>query len=156
MPKEIAITRKSYMADRVLSWVTVTDGPVQVFKCAGLSLPWNDNEGGISCIPAGRYPFRVGMSPAKKRPVIWIDNVPGRKHIQIHNGNYPSASRGCEIVGLIHADIDKDGKMDVASSGKALDRLIASLEGQDSGFVTVIGDGKDVIGPGMNGWVPSL
>jgi hypothetical protein len=57
-----------------------------------------------------------------------VQNVPKRSGIKIHVANYTRQLRGCIAPGLSHADIDKDGIMDVVSSTKALADILAVLD----------------------------
>jgi hypothetical protein len=63
--------------------------------------------------PAGRYPLRLAESPRLKAKTaaylrciendptgIWIDDVPGREHIQIHPGCFIQNSDGCTLTGM--------------------------------------------------------
>ena len=86
------------------------------FRCASLELPWKQNAGGKSCIPAGTYLFKIINSP--KHGLCyqeWDDpdtpekeDVPDRDHIQIHPMNlcgdadkgYVAQSLGCLAFGI--------------------------------------------------------
>lgn len=96
--------------------------------CATLELPWLQNATSKSCIPEGIYNYRVAMSPSRKKLVIWIDNVPNRTAIQIHEGNFTRQIEGCVAVGLGIKDINKDGVPDVTESVSAFSALISSIK----------------------------
>ncbi|MBZ9674562.1 DUF5675 family protein [Mesorhizobium sp. ES1-1] len=65
---------------------------------------WNANKVGVSCIPVGAYKcVPHGWEPASKvtKPKTWeVENVPGRKDILLHIGNYLANTQGCLLVGL--------------------------------------------------------
>lgn len=67
-----------------------------------LELPWRANAERVSCIPDGVYRVRPGVhhpgSPSAY-PVPEIVDVPGRKEIEIHRGNFATDTLGCILVG---------------------------------------------------------
>ena len=90
--------------------------------CVTLELPWKKNKRKESRIPAGTYLCVPRWSSKHKEHYI-LENVKDRSLILIHIGNYVREIEGCILVGLNHADIDKDGIIDVANSKKALENL---------------------------------
>lgn len=88
-----------------------------------LELPWKENQRRISCIPVGTYKIKKHISP-KFGKCFWVLDVPNRSEILIHPANYTRQLLGCIAVGLDHADINKDGELDVISSKKALGELL--------------------------------
>jgi len=82
--------------------VLVSEG----FSCYTLELPWKDNRPNVSCIPAGLYEVELRESP-KFGLTYWVRNVPGRKYILFHSGNWAgdrekglrSHTYGCILVG---------------------------------------------------------
>jgi hypothetical protein len=52
-----------------------------------------------TAIPCGRYQVIVNMSPAKKRMLPRLVDVPGFSGILIHRGNTVDDSSGCILVG---------------------------------------------------------
>jgi hypothetical protein len=94
-----------------------------VFECKTLELPWKNNERRVSCIPAGTYPIKKHRSP-KFGNSFWIKDVPNRSEILIHPANYVRQLLGCIAVGEKHADIDKDGLIDVTNSKKTMEKLL--------------------------------
>jgi len=54
---------------------------------------------GETCIPFGKYPVSVTMSPKFKRELPLIHNVPEFEGIRIHRGNKPQDTAGCILVG---------------------------------------------------------
>ena len=87
-----------------------TDG-IKSFICYTLENAWEDNEVGLSCIPAGKYDLKLrkeGRYYERYRKkfhgedfdgVIEVCDVPSRKFILIHIGNFHQDTRGCILVG---------------------------------------------------------
>lgn len=64
--------------------------------CVTLELPWLNNEPNASCIPPGQY--NVQQFQSTEHGQVWeIMDVPDRSAILLHEGNFPSNSRGCII-----------------------------------------------------------
>lgn len=114
-----------------------TNGYLSVFNAEGdfvkgfntLELPYKNNERRISCIPAGV--FRVTPRSAKesasfKYPHFHVQDVENRSWILIHVANYVHQLLGCIAVGQAgqRFDIDRDGKLDISNSGRALKELV--------------------------------
>lgn len=57
-----------------------------------IELPWRDNRRNISCIPVGRYKCKYTWSPAFKRYMYILLDVPDRSGIRIHKGSYAGAT----------------------------------------------------------------
>ena len=71
--------------------------------CDTLELPWKDNQKNISCIPEGVYKVRLRLareSATRDYLHLLIEDVPNRKWVLVHRGNYASDSRGCVLVGF--------------------------------------------------------
>lgn len=72
-----------------------------------LEPPWLNNEPNYSCIPEGIYRCVYTFSPAFKRYLYLVEDVPGRSGIRIHSGNLAgnrkkgllSHSYGCILLG---------------------------------------------------------
>jgi len=94
------------------------------FRAFTLELPWLDNKGNVSCIPAGVYEAKKYMSPSKKSIVLMLEDVPGRSYIQIHAGNYTRQIQGCILVGDSIKFLDTDNTPDVTNSGETLAKLL--------------------------------
>jgi len=90
-----------------------------------LELPWRDNRRGVSCIPEGTYECKLAHSPSRGYDVYWLQDVPGRKDVQIHIGNFPKDIRGCILVG------EERGKDQVAHSKRAFDKFMERMGGKD-------------------------
>jgi hypothetical protein len=79
------------------------------FLCATLESPWRANfsdnpktkQNESSCIPEGKYLCRK-FHGVKFQDVWELLDVPGRKNILIHQGNFPSNTHGCILVGKKH------------------------------------------------------
>lgn len=92
-----------------------------------LELPWKNNLPKISCIPEGEYEVEKTYSPAFKKKLWLVKNVPNRSGIRIHTANYVHELLGCLAPGLKRYDLNKDGIMDISDSRKALDLMNESL-----------------------------
>lgn len=57
-----------------------------------LELPWRGNARNMSCIPPGSYLCTYNYSPAFKRNMYLVQNVPNRSGIRIHKGSYAGAT----------------------------------------------------------------
>lgn len=110
-------------AKATIGKLEVIEGNTVLFSCACLELGWNNNKTGKSCIPIGEYEAAWTWSPTFKRYLWELIDVPGRKYIRLHVANYTRQLRGCIAPGMNVKDIDGDGVLDVASSGRALDGI---------------------------------
>ena len=71
--------------------------------CDTLENPWLDNQRNISCIPEGEYKVRLRLpreSASRDYLHLLVQDVPNRKWVLVHRGNYPSQTQGCILVGL--------------------------------------------------------
>lgn len=100
----------------------MNDNHDPILTLATVERPWINNEPFISCFPPGLYICKVRYS--EKHGHHWeITNIVGRTLCLIHIANFMTDLQGCVGVGLSHADIDKDGNLDVVSSRKAMEKL---------------------------------
>ena len=70
--------------------------------CDTLENPYLDNQRTISCIPEGEYSVRLRTareSATRDYLHLLVQDVPNRKWILVHIGNYPSQTQGCILVG---------------------------------------------------------
>jgi hypothetical protein len=88
----VVLQRLKSPSDRTNGILTLPDGG----EIKTLERPWKDNEVGVSCIPAGFYKF---MRDTHGR-FQWfrVLDVPGRTHIEFHEGTKPSHSEGCILM----------------------------------------------------------
>lgn len=93
-------------------------------ECKSLELPDRGNKNSISRIPAKMYWCELRWS-SKFQWHFHVTDVNGRSWILIHIGNYYTQIRGCILLGNDYYDINKDGHLDVTSSGKTLKKLLA-------------------------------
>lgn len=96
-----------------------------------LELAWKDNKRNVSCIPVGNYDVKWTYSPKYKRKMYLVSNVPNRKGIRIHSGNYYSDILGCILLGSDHTDINKDGLKDVVNSRNSIKKFENIMGGKD-------------------------
>ena len=78
-------------------------------------------------IPAGLYQVAWHRSPKFNRavPVLYNEQVPKDRYIEIHAGNYPKHTEGCILVGKWAND---EG---VFASVKTLEALLSFIGGKD-------------------------
>jgi hypothetical protein len=100
-----------------------------------IELPWLNNSNRISCIPTGQYKV-VRRFTTKHGNHFHVLDVPKRSYILIHSGNYYHNFLGCIGVGYNHADIDKDGYLDVTSSKNKMKELINILPNEFQLIIT--------------------
>lgn len=148
---EVFMYTRDY-GDRTLGTFFVRVKGVQVFRCASLELPWNGNERGTSCVPAGTYTMVREFSPAFRAELWELKGVPGRDEVKIHAANFPGQLRGCIAPATVLADIDQDGKMDAASSRKALEGFHKAMGAARISRITIVAlDERRRLDRGMNG-----
>lgn len=97
---------------------------IQGLELKTLELPWLGNQTDVSCIPAGTYACTPRTS-TRYGHHYRVTDVRNRTMILIHAGNDKSHTHGCILVGMSRADINGDGFTDLASSRKALDKLLS-------------------------------
>jgi hypothetical protein len=97
---------------------------------ASLELPWHDNKENVSRVPAGRYKSILRYDHRDAWRLELVD-VPGRGHIQIHIGNWPSDTNGCILVGKINR-----GKCAVEQSTEAYADLKRAFYGSKNPAAT--------------------
>lgn len=122
------LSRQEYSDKQVLGELRLCDDAGQLlFQCKTLELAWKDNQQSVSCIPKGQY--RAEPRHTQKFgdhfhvKALDGDEVHGRSHILIHQGNFHTQIEGCILVGKTHADINSDGHRDVTSSRPTLTEL---------------------------------
>ena len=91
-----------------------------------LELAWKDNEKKISCIPKGNYTV-VKRTSEKYGAHFHILDVPNRSYVLFHHGNFHTDILGCVLVGLGLKDINKDGRLDVTNSKRAMTEMLNVL-----------------------------
>jgi len=124
--KWMQIVREPEQSKETIGHLTCFEGETSFLKLATVELPWNNNQQGKSCIPVGEYVVKKRTSPKHGQHFI-IENVPNRSFCLIHSANYIRELLGCIAPGLSHADIDKDGLLDVASSKNAMIKLWVNM-----------------------------
>lgn len=91
--------------------------------CYTLELPWLNNKNDISSIPNGHYNGYI-RADGTKGWRIELYNVPDRKSVQIHIGNYTDQTTGCTLVGK-RASLDQCA---VFESQKAMNSIREKIE----------------------------
>jgi len=114
----------------------LSDNEAVLNKWMTLELPDMNNTRYISRIPAGTYNAVIHNSPRFGK-TLWIQDVPNRSEILIHQGNYHTQIKGCILIGQNHIDINNDGLKDVTSSRKSMAKLMSQLQGLESIEITI-------------------
>ncbi len=125
---KVTIRRQPSDDKQTLGELSLTEPGKPDFHCKTLELPWLGNQQRVSCIPVGTYRL-VPRSSQKFGDHLHVQSteggeVPGRSFILIHRGNYHTQILGCILVGRAHADINRDGFLDVTASTDTMADLL--------------------------------
>tara|TARA_R100001244_G_scaffold132173_1_gene107407 strand:+ start:1366 stop:1773 length:408 start_codon:yes stop_codon:yes gene_type:complete len=123
------LTRLEDDSHQTLGHLTLFDGLEKIFECVTLELPWKANMRNISCIPKGVYKCKHRSSEKYKNHII-LQDVPNRRYILIHYGNYNTDTRGCILVGSRFGKINRDSLLDITASRRTLNELLESTEAE--------------------------
>ena len=97
-----------------------------------LELPWMDNEKEKSCIPVNIYRCKRVDSP-RFGLTFEVDDVPNRSQILFHQGNFPTDSKGCILLGTGFMPNEKG----IADSEKAMTIFRQIVKQYSSAILTV-------------------
>jgi hypothetical protein len=86
------IQRGKPQPDRTNGIATLPDGT----EIKTLERPWLNNQPNVSCIPAGIYKFK--RDNCGRFQWFKVLDVPGRTHIEFHEGHKPTHSEGCILI----------------------------------------------------------
>ena len=111
------------------------DGLEEVFSCVTLELPDKGNRNSISSIPVGTYRVVHRQSKKYKNHLILLD-VPNRRYILIHSGNFYTDTRGCILVGSRFGEVNNDSSLDITASKRTLANLLEATD--EGGFELTI------------------
>lgn len=121
------ILARDYTLEETQGIYIVMDGMIELFRCKCLELPWLNNQPSVSCIPGSRIYDVEKISTLKHPNSFLIKDVPNRKAIMIHIGNFANGKKvdteRCQLPGMNFVDIDGNGTIDVAQSTLAMDSL---------------------------------
>lgn len=115
--------------EQTLGRFTLFKGLDRVFDCVTLELPWEENYTNISCVPIGVYKVSPRYSDKYKNHYI-LEDVPNRKYILIHHGNFNSDTRGCILLGSSFAQINGDAFLDITASRRTISELLSITNGK--------------------------
>jgi len=115
--------------EQTLGRFTLFKGLDRVFDCVTLELPWEENYTNISCVPIGVYKVSPRYSEKYKNHYI-LENVPNRRYILIHHGNFNSDTRGCILLGSSFAQINGDAFLDITASRRTISELLSITNGK--------------------------
>ena len=96
--------------------------------------PWRDNAPGVSCIPDGNYPLKLGtyfggdgVGGKPDYPAYEILHVPNRANIKVHVANVALQVKGCVGIGrVLGTDL---GKWAVRESKDAYREFMLAMDG---------------------------
>lgn len=118
-------------------------GDNEIVLYSGLSLErgWRNNQQGISCVPKTTAPYAVELEFSNRfKKDLWeIKGVPNRSECKFHAANYWHQLNGCVALGMALADINKDGYLDVTSSGLSMKAFHKALEGHKKAILIITG-----------------
>lgn len=117
--------QRVYLTVETLGTLRIRDDQGNVlFSCKTLEPPNKENQHNISCIPEGTYEVHKEEShEGHEYPHFRVQNVPNRKGILWHRGNYFKDTLGCLLVGKYFGDRNADGVLDVLESTDTLQKL---------------------------------
>lgn len=118
----LALHRLDKLADRTLGRLLVFNGINVVGNFCTLELPFRNNERNKSSILGGYYTV-VPRNSERFGNHLLIENVLNRDLVLFHQGNDPSNTEGCIIVGNRFANIDKTPEFEVVDSRNAMKKL---------------------------------
>jgi hypothetical protein len=115
------------------------EGRMEAFGVT-LELPWLDNRPNVSRIRPGLYTARIYASPKRKGAlVILLENVPGRKKVEVHIGNTTADTEGCLLAGEQFEWVEtRSGRVrGILGSTKGMAELLTYLKGETDILVEI-------------------
>ncbi|UZS00278.1 DUF5675 family protein [Chondrinema litorale] len=137
---KVVLTRLVDNGKQTLGELNIYKDHIKVFSCKTLELPYLDNKQNVSCIPKGTYLVTKrndGRSKFKYEHLHVLD-VPERKYILFHIGNYKDDIQGCILVGSANFDINRDGLLDVTNSRVTFDAMMFALSDIDNFILQIV------------------
>lgn len=143
----INITRGGYSSsgNSVSGTISVSSSisPIQTFNGYTMENAHAGDSGDKGPIPAGQYSASVRTDHDPNR--VELQNVPGYKNIQIHNGSYPRNYKGCFGVGTSH------GKDFLGGTVNALNQINNIINADGTGNIAVNVSSIPSIPPWLSG-----
>lgn len=93
---------------------------------------WQNNKSNISCVPEGVYDLVLELSDKFGKELWELKGVPNRTECKFHSANYWRQLNGCIAIGNSFVDIDKDGDLDITSSGSTMESFHKHMRGKTS------------------------
>ena len=116
---------------QIISILHVLKDEQIIHTCYMLERPWKNNRRNESCIPLGKYMVKKRKANENGSRFGYehfqVMDVHNRSEIKWHVANYVHELLGCAAPGILLADLNNDGLIDVVSSRKALDMLVLVL-----------------------------
>lgn len=127
--RHLELHRLSDDGKQTLGELYVVEDNEIIFTTKTLELPYKDNKNQISCIPADTYTVvkRKTKDSKFRYEHLHILDVPNRKWVLVHAGNYYTDILGCILVGNQFKDINGDGLDDVLNSLLTLTVLLTYI-----------------------------
>jgi len=94
-----------------------------LFTFKTIELPWMSNERNISCIPSAVYDALAIERYSNGKFAIWLQDVPDRSEILIHEARFVRHLLGCIAPGTKFKDLDNDGIIDLKDSQSIIDKM---------------------------------
>lgn len=96
----LRVARRWEFPDRTLGVMDIITPSFTAPLGFTLEDPWGKVADGNGRIPAGRYRLGLHQSETHGPDTLHLLDVPGRKWILVHVGNYPTNTRGCILAAL--------------------------------------------------------
>lgn len=117
----VKLTRISGDINQSTGFLIVTDNDGNMrYGSPCIERGWRDNQQFISCVPRGTYPLVFEYSPAFRRYLWELKDVPGRSECKIHSANFWNQLNGCISLGLALRKINNDNYPDLHQSRVAM------------------------------------
>lgn len=128
--KQIELIRVATINGATYGVLVVIDNGNPAFSCPTI-------ENAEKSFPDGDYDIVFEYSTRFNKHLWELKGIPGRGEIKVHAANYYNQLEGCIGVGLSMSDINKDGVMDIAESGKALAKFHYYMAPDQSAKISV-------------------
>ena len=91
--------RRTHLLERATLGELRIDGKLYGYTCEDRVRAEGVKVYGETAIPCGRYEVTRRQSPTWRKPMPYLERVPGFEGIMFHPGNTASDSKGCILIG---------------------------------------------------------